>query len=82
MCVCVGGGGGGGGGGKLTQKTDFTWSTFHYNYAIFSTVLLILRECMRILKACLERQKEMITQQSWSGQLQKFYYQLNNTLVY
>ena len=26
--------------------------------------------------------KEMIKQQSWSGQLQKFYYQLNNTPVY
>ena len=37
---------------------------------------------MWILKAWLERQKEMVTQQSWSGQLQKFYYQLNNTSVY
>ena len=43
VCVCVCVGGGGGGRGKLTQKTDFTRNTFHYNYAFFSTVLLMLR---------------------------------------
>ena len=44
--------------GWLTQNTDFTRNTFHYNYAIFSTVLLILRGYVALeKKAWLERQK-------------------------